>query len=237
MGASKCPTRLLACRNAASSDDAFDDLEDQTVSVTNLDDELAPPRPSGAPAPEPQASTQVVPLTEDVPPEDGVVEVVQPNEERTVGLPDGNVILNISTSVQQPTFQLRLQLVGLESPPVQVDGDFIQTIALERFDPVGLGTLAVPPLGQVILALQVEAFDASGDPIQDLRFLKGIDIEIQLSDRDVEDLGGLGAIIVGHMLAGSRCSCSPRPRPEGPGGEYTPGWTSPTGPFTRPCLA
>ena len=78
MGASKCPTRLLACRNAASSDDAFDDLEDQTVSVTNLDDELAPPRPSGAPAPEPQASTQVVPLTEDVPPEDGVVMIEYP---------------------------------------------------------------------------------------------------------------------------------------------------------------
>ena len=129
------------------------------------------PRPSPTPLPE----LMVVPDEQITPPdlEGGVVSVVHPTSQATVDLPKSGVRLEIPSTVQAESFQVRVREIGAAG-------------------------LEVGPDARALRAIEIDLFDTDGEPLQGVRFWSSGRLSIRLADSEISALGGLGAVFNDH---------------------------------------
>ena len=129
------------------------------------------PRPSPTPLPE----LMVVPEEQITPPdlEGGVVSVVHPTSQATVELPESGVRLEIPSTVQAESFQVRVREIGAAG-------------------------LEVGPDARALRAIEIDLFDKDGALLQGVRFWSSGRLSIRLADIEIVALGGLGAVFNAH---------------------------------------
>jgi len=139
------------------------------VTPTPAPAETPTPRPTLTPTPTPPLT--VVPVTQvtPVPANSGVVVLVQPNQSATVNVPGTGVTLRFPSSARQASFQARVSVPSSGSVHLS-DGDSV------------FGTV------------EVELFDAEGNPLQDTNLWHPATLSFALSDAQLAKVGGAAAV-------------------------------------------
>ena len=142
------------------------------------------PAPTTAPTPPPPVATKatptpfpeltVVPADEITPPAEngGNVVVVQPTSPLRFDLTEVGVGVQMPARARQRTLQLRVQSDSSESVQVQ-------------------------PEGEVLRLVRIDLFDVDGQPLSDTQLWFPAKLSITLSEREVGELGGTGALLNG----------------------------------------
>jgi hypothetical protein len=118
---------------------------------------------------------EIVPPGEITPPapDDVIVDKIDPTMPKTLSLPAYGVALEFPGLTLPRTFQARLKIV----PP---------------------STIMVRPDGSMVRAVDISFFDAEGRPMPDPSFWSRVRLSVTLSDAEIEQMGGLSAVLVDH---------------------------------------
>ena len=136
------------------------------------------PVPTATPTPTPEPTATPLPPLTVVPPaeikapdvEHGTVVVVQPTSGASVAFPEQGLELQIPAFAQQATLQVLVRSPDVAELPVTADTE-------------------------VLRAVGIEFFDASGTPKQNVRLWLSARLDFALTDAQIDRIGGLSAVL------------------------------------------
>ena len=126
------------------------------------------------------------PLPEDIP-----IEIVPPGE-ITPPAPDDVIVDKIDPTMPK-TLSLPAYGVALEFPGLTLPRTFQARVKI-----VPKSTLPILPDGSTLRAVDISFFDAEGRPMPDPSFWSRVRLSVTLSDAEIEQMGGLSAVLVDH---------------------------------------